>query len=184
MIASKVFGVAEYQLISRRASTIAKSFFKMPSTNGLNYQQASVHVQGSRDWQDVWKMLCAFADTKRLNEITLDLNAPWMHESFHATLRRSDANRGDNQQWYSQIPLVSDGRVFGRVEVYGPNETGYSHQQLLVDLMDVTALIEKTMLSGDEDLISESGDLGFEMVKVGPGGDELTDEFSLPSKPR
>ena len=184
MIASKVFGVAEYQLISRRASTIAKSFFKMPSTNGLNYQQASVHVQGSRDWQDVWKMLCAFADTKRLNEITLDLNAPWMHESFHATLRRSDANRGDNQQWYSQIPLVSDGRVFGRVEVYGPNETGYSHQQLLVDLMDVTALIEKTMLSGDEDLISESGDLGFEMVKVGPGGDELADEFSLPSKPR
>lgn len=184
MIASKIFGVAEYQLISRRASTIAKSFLKVPSANGLNYQQASVHVQGSRDWQDVWKMLCVFADTKCLNEITLDLNAPWLYESFHATLRRSDADRSDNQQWYSQIPLVSEGRVFGRVEVYGPNESGYSHQQLLVDLMDVTALIEQTILASDEDLVTESGDFGFQPVKVGADGQELTEEYSLPTKPR
>jgi UDP-GlcNAc:undecaprenyl-phosphate GlcNAc-1-phosphate transferase len=184
MIVSKVFGVGEYQLISRRASTIAKSFFKIPTANGLNYYQDSVHVQGSRDWQDVWGMLCTFADTKRLNEITLDLNAPWLHESFHATLRRSDAIRGDNQQWYAQMPLVSGGRVFGRVEVYGPIETGYSHQQLLIDLMDVMALIEKTMLAGDEDLISESSDFGFRPIKVSPSGDELSEEFLLPSKPR
>jgi UDP-GlcNAc:undecaprenyl-phosphate GlcNAc-1-phosphate transferase len=184
MIASKVFGVGEYQLISRRASAIAKSFFKIPTANGLNYHQDSVHVQGSRDWQDVWGMLCTFADSKRLNEITLDLNAPWLHESFHATLRRSDASRVDNQQWYSQIPLVSGGRVFGRVEVYGPIETGYSHQQLLIDLMDVTALIEKTMLAGDEDLIFESSDFGFRPIKVSPSGDELSEEFLLPSKPR
>ena len=129
-------------------------------------------------------MLCVFADTKGLNEITLDLNAPWLHESFHATLRRADANRTDNQQWYSQIPLVSEGRVFGRVEVYGPNESGYSHQQLLVDLMDVTALIEQTILASDEDLISDSGGFGFQPVKVGPGGDEIAEEFSLPAKPR
>lgn len=184
MIASKIFGVAEYQLISRRASSIAKSFLKMPSANGLNYQQSSVHVQGSRDWQDVWKMLCVFADSKCLNEITLDLNAPWLHESFHATLRRSDASRAENQQWYSQIPLVSEGRVFGRVEVYGPNESGYSHQQLLVDLMDVTALIEQTILTSDEELVSESSDFGFQPVKVGPEGDEISEAFVLPSKPR
>lgn len=184
MIVCKVFGVAEFQLISRRASTIAKSFLQTLSTNGLNYQQSSVHVQGSRDWQDVWKVMCTFADNKCLNEITLDLNAPWMHESFHATLRRSDAKRGDNQQWYSQIPLVSEGRVFGRVEVYGPNESGHSHQQLLIDLMDVTALIENTLLANDRELVSETGDLGFQSVKVGPAGAELTEEFSLPAKPR
>ena len=184
MIASKVFGVGEYQLISRRASTIAKSFLKTTSAGGLNYQQDSVHVQGSRDWQEVWGMLCAFADTKRLNEITLDLNAPWLHESFHATLRRTDASRGSSQQWYSQIPLVTDGRVFGRVEVYAPIETNYLHQELLVDLMEVTALIEKTMLAADEDLISEASDLEFQPIKVSPGGDELTEEFLLPSKPR
>ena len=46
MIVCKVFGVAESQLISRRASTIAKSFLQTLSTNGLNYQQSSVHVQG------------------------------------------------------------------------------------------------------------------------------------------
>ncbi len=184
MIASKIFGVAEYQLISRRASAIAKSFLKLPSASGLNYQQASVHVQGSRDWQDVWKMLCVFADTKCLNEITLDLNAPWLHESFHATLRRSDADRSDNQQWYSQIPLVSEGRVFGRVEVFGPNESGYSHQQLLIDLMDVTALIEQTILASDEDLVPASEDFGFQPVKVGSEGNAPTEEYSLPSKPR
>ena len=129
-------------------------------------------------------MLCVFADSKCLNEITLDLNAPWLHESFHATLRRSDANRAENQQWYSQIPLVSEGRVFGRVEVYGPNESGYSHQQLLVDLMDVTALIEQTILTSDEELVSESSDFGFQPVKVGPEGDEISEAFVLPSKPR
>ena len=103
---------------------------------------------------------------------------------FHATLRRTDASRGDSQQWYSQIPLVTDGRVFGRVEVYAPIETNYLHQELLVDLMEVTALIEKTMLAADEDLISEASDLGFQPIKVSPGGDELTEEFLLPSKPR
>jgi hypothetical protein len=114
----------------------------MASKNAPDVQQSSVHVQGSRDWQDAWKLLCDFADSHELIEITMDLNAPWLHESFHATRRRSDIARGDNHAWYSQIPIITGGRVFGRIEILVSGTDDESHHGLLRNLLVVTAEVE------------------------------------------
>lgn len=181
MIGCRIFGLAEYQLISRKATTVAKSFFQMASNSRPEVRQSSVHVQGSRDWQEHWKGLCEFADSCGLIEITLDLNAPWLHESFHATRRRSDIPKGDNHEWYSQIPLITDGRLFGRVEIVGSGKSDESHREIIKRIFAVTAEIESSLSdSGGEPIykIVNSNDkeadatADSDVTKAGIAGDQ------------
>ena len=153
MIGCKLFGVAEFQLVSRKASTLAGSFFSLASSNTPEVRQSSVHVQGSRDWQGAWKRLCEFADSHGLVELTMDLNAPWIHESFHATRRRSDVPRGDNHQWYSEIPLITSGRLFGRVEIVGSGQDDDSHREIIKRVLEITFEIEDSMADSNREVV-------------------------------
>ncbi len=145
MIGCKIFGVAEFQLVSRRASSLARSFFRLNSSDSLDVLQSSVHVQGNHDWQDIWLQLCEFADEHELNELTMDVNAPWLHESFHATRRRTNASRGENKEWFSLVPMVVQGRVFGRIEIHGAHDQKFSHHEVICNLLKVTADIERAL---------------------------------------
>jgi UDP-GlcNAc:undecaprenyl-phosphate GlcNAc-1-phosphate transferase len=156
MIGCKLFGVAEYQLISRKASTVAKSFFQMAVANRFDIHQTSVHVQGSRDWQEAWKQLCDFADQNGVVELTMDLNAPWMHESFHATQKRSDIPRGGNHEWHSQIPLIAAGRLFGRIEIIGNGAEETSHHDIIKNALRITAQIEAALADSNLDAVYEN----------------------------
>ena len=91
--------------------------------------------------------LCNFADRHGLVEITLDLNAPWIHESYHATRKRTDLPRGGNHEWYSQIPLIADGRLFGRVEMIGSGQDEFSHREIINNALRTTSLIEGSLAS-------------------------------------
>jgi len=147
MIAFRIFGVAEYQLIARRANSAAKSMFRLTSRDQMaDVLESMVHVQGNRDWQEVWKLLCDFAEEHRLHQITLDLNAPWLHESFHATRRRSDVKRGEASEWFSLIPLVVGTRSFGRVEIHGGFGEKFCHADVTRNLLKVTEDIERFLL--------------------------------------
>lgn len=148
MIGCKIFGVAEYQLVSRKASNFAKSFLQ--GANRPDVVQSSIHVQGNRDWNFLWEKLSKFADQQELLELTLDLNAPWLHESFHATRRRSDIARGGNHEWYSQVPLIAEGRLFGRVELIGSGEESNGHQEILHGLLKITGEVEELLLQAAE----------------------------------
>jgi UDP-GlcNAc:undecaprenyl-phosphate GlcNAc-1-phosphate transferase len=147
MMFFRIFGVAEYQLIAGRANSAAKSMFRLGSKKPLaEILESTVHVQGTRDWQDVWKLLCDFADEHCLNQMTLDLNAPWLHESFHATRRRSDVKRGEASEWFSLIPLIVGTQSFGRVEIHGGFEEKYRHAEVIRNLLKVTEDIERSLL--------------------------------------
>jgi len=99
MMANRIFGNAELKLVTRKASGLAQALLNKDSTeNATNIRQSIVHVQGSRNWDDVWQQLSDFADHSGLLELTLDLNAPWIHESFHATRRRRDVASGGNHR--------------------------------------------------------------------------------------
>ena len=108
--------------------------------------QSSVHVQGSRDWQFDWKQLCDFADEHQLNQLTLDVNAPWIHESFHATRRRADIDRGEKKEWYSLIPLVVQGRSCGRVEIHGSHQEDFNHHDVIRNLLKITSDLEHSLI--------------------------------------
>ena len=52
--------------------------------------------------------------------MTLDLNLPWLHESFHATLRQESERKLTREQtWEAEFPLQVDNRVIGRIDVIG-----------------------------------------------------------------
>lgn len=149
MMANRIFGNAEFQLVTRKANVFAKSLLKTADDAPKNVQQSFVHVQGNRDWQQLWQRLSDFADEHGLLELTLDLNAPWIHESFHATRRRKDIPRGSNHEWYAQIPLIAGKRLFGRIELVGSGQEALSHHQITRNLLNVTDQIEQELLADE-----------------------------------
>lgn len=157
MLVCRIFGVAEFQLVSRKASSLARSLFDTKPKEKHHMRETMVHVQGSRDWQSTWNRLARFSQEHGLLELTLDLNAPWMHESFHATSKRQDLPRGGNHEWYVQIPLIAAGRLFGRVEITGSGQEDLSHREIISRILAVTAAIEESLLEpGTSSLPAES----------------------------
>ena len=151
LIISRIFGTAEFQLVSNRAKVIGKSLVGGKSKNGrAGFHQSTVQLQGNRDWQEVWEQLCDFADVHELNQITFDLNLPWIGESFHATRRRADARKGEYQEWYSQLPLIVDGRIFGRIELLVSKDCRFPHQDIISNLLKLTTDIERALLETAE----------------------------------
>lgn len=189
MIVSNIFGVAEYQLISRKATLMAQSMLPRKNSDTSEVQQSAVHVQGSRDWQQAWQLLCDFAESHRLVEITMDLNAPWMHESFHATQRRSDVPRGGNHEWYSQIPLIIDGRVLGRIEMLVSAQGNDTHHALMIGLLAVAEEIESSVAEPGREPVYQVVDPGDTIgdsptVIEQPSGSDLTSGSTGPSASR
>jgi len=146
MMANRIFGNAEFQLVTRKARSYADSLLKTPEKQAANIHQSIVHVQGNRDWNETWQCLSDFSDDNGLLELTLDLNAPWTHESFHAIRRRKDISRGDNHEWYAQIPLIAGGRLFGRVELVGAGQESLSHHEIIQNLSRVMQGIESALV--------------------------------------
>lgn len=141
MFVGRIFGLAEFRLVSNKALSIGRSFVQIRRSGG-SHQNTSVHMQGSRDWQEIWKQVCQFSEEHDLVQITMDLNVPWMHESFHATQRRAGSRKDGTQEWYAQVPLVVDQRVFGRIEVIGDRSGKLTHHHVVVDLLKITSDIE------------------------------------------
>ena len=148
MMANRIFGNAELKLVTRKATGLANALMnRNPEGDSTNVRQSIVHVQGNRNWDEVWQQLSDFADDSGLLELTLDLNAPWIHESFHATRRRRDILSGGNHEWYAQIPLIAGQRLFGRVEIVGSGEEKLSHHQIVEKLSITTKVIEAGLLA-------------------------------------
>ena len=140
LVVGRIFGVAEFELVSRRALGVVGSFLK--PVGNRKVRQSIVQLQGDRDWQSVWGHLCEFADVNGLREITLDVNAPWIHESFHAT-RRLKKDKGElPEEWQSEIPLITDSRVFGRISFTAPVVSEFSHQLIFSNVVEVGTQIE------------------------------------------
>lgn len=150
MLFGRIFGVAEFQLVTRKARSLAQSLMDLRNPDRSHLTQSTVHVQGSRDWNEMWRKLSQFADENRVLEVTLDLNAPWMHESFHATQSRKDMPRGTNHEWNVEVPLIAGGRLFGRVEMTGSGQEQLSHRELIERLLVVTSELESDLLKVDE----------------------------------
>ena len=145
MLSCRIFGLAEYQLVSKKASSVAKSLLKM---NGDGVQQSSVHVQGSRDWQQTWDVLCQFAEEVKLIGITLDVNAPWLHESFHATRKHGEKVGNDGHGWTADVPLITKGRRFGKIEIVGDGKL--DHHRILNGILEIGRSIEASMSENAE----------------------------------
>lgn len=146
MITCRIFGWAEYQLVSTRARSFTSSFLRLGGTEASHIIHSSVHVQGNRNWKEVWRLLFEFAEEHQLDQLTLDVNAPWLHESFHATRRLSAVKkRNEGSEWFVVFPLIVQQRVCGRVEIKGTVSEIYSHHDVVRNLQKVIHDIEYSL---------------------------------------
>jgi UDP-GlcNAc:undecaprenyl-phosphate GlcNAc-1-phosphate transferase len=122
LIASKIFGHAEFLLLSSRVKAMGISLVS-PSKrrNGELLAQNSVRLQSSTQWDQLWTALTELADRLKLYRVQLNISLPALHEEYHASWERSDAGRL-GPLWRTEIPLVARDHTFGRLEISGERD--------------------------------------------------------------
>ena len=145
MVFGRLFGLAEVELVSNKAISIGKSIVGRSRTGTESVQRSSVQLQGNRNWKEVWEELCSFADSHDIDQITFDINLPWLHESFHAKRRQTGSEAASHKEYYAEIPLIVDGRIFGRVEILTNAEAKIPHYDVLANLLKLTCEFEPTL---------------------------------------
>ncbi|MCH2180121.1 MAG: undecaprenyl/decaprenyl-phosphate alpha-N-acetylglucosaminyl 1-phosphate transferase [Mariniblastus sp.] len=146
MFVTRIFGMAELQLVSKRMADAGLTFLASRSKNGKQVQQSMLQLQGNRDWRRVWACLCEFSDMHEIDQLTFDLNLPWIHESFHATRKKQSARRGENQQWQAEVPVIGAGKIFGRIEVVAGKDSRFTCQDIIVNLLKLMEELEDQLV--------------------------------------
>jgi UDP-GlcNAc:undecaprenyl-phosphate GlcNAc-1-phosphate transferase len=86
--------------------------------------ETAVRLQGTRPWDQLWDALTQLARDLNLHAVQLDVNAPALHEGFHATWRGQEAD-GDVRTWRLDLPLAAAGHSLGHVRVSGEREDNH-----------------------------------------------------------
>ena len=114
LIAGKLFGNAELRLIHKRLAAALRGIW--PGRAGRQPWELAIRLQGNADWDLVWEDLTGIAGGLNFQTICLDVNAPAMHENYHA---RWDQPGGPAPAflWRLEIPLFINGVPIGRLSV-------------------------------------------------------------------
>ena len=146
MAGARLFGFAEIKLVSRKAYGLGRSLVLTGQNRNepREIKENTYHVQGDRDWEIWWKILRDYATEHKFIEMTMDLNAPWIHEAFHAKMKGTETVRESNYIWSSSIPLVLRDRIFGKVD-FSCSKDSESHHRIIADMLTFTRAIEESL---------------------------------------
>ena len=125
-------------------------------------------MQGERDWEVCWKALRDYAVKNNFIDMTMDLNAPWLHEAFHAKMQGTEKVRESNYIWSSSVPLVFRNRIFGKVD-FSCSKDSRSHHEIIAEILTITGSIEESLEEESKD--EESSNSGKLEAAVTDGGD-------------
>ncbi|MEZ6096784.1 MAG: MraY family glycosyltransferase [Pirellulaceae bacterium] len=63
MVSGGLFGVAEAKLLQRRFSGFLRTFTSLKrNTTTIGVHESAIHLQGNRNWADIWNQLSSFAN--------------------------------------------------------------------------------------------------------------------------
>jgi UDP-GlcNAc:undecaprenyl-phosphate GlcNAc-1-phosphate transferase len=136
LVVTRLFGHAEALLIKVRLVGLGSSLLR--PRDGRPVHQQEVRLQGTVDWTRLWARLTAEAARRNLRELRLDVNAPAMHEGYHARWDRFDPESEHITEWRAEIPLSLHGHDVGRVAIAGPDDG----EPAWVKLAAFSALVE------------------------------------------
>jgi len=117
LVATRLFGFAEFVLVKDHLTASAESLLK--GRRARKRERLEVHLQGSADWGRLWRELTACAEAEELTAICLDINAPAIQEVYLARWHRGNQEPDDFDAWRAQLPLVVNGHAIGRLEIVG-----------------------------------------------------------------
>jgi UDP-GlcNAc:undecaprenyl-phosphate GlcNAc-1-phosphate transferase len=120
LVATRLFGHAEFLLIKERL--LAVLFAIRHGNDQGRVHQSAVVLQGTTDWKDVWRHVTDRADEMQLRAVTLDVNAPALHEGYHARWGRVPGDAETRTFWRAEIPLAVRGQIVGRLEFAGQHD--------------------------------------------------------------
>jgi UDP-GlcNAc:undecaprenyl-phosphate GlcNAc-1-phosphate transferase len=129
LVAFRLFGRAELLLVKERLLAVVSSIRHRHEPGRIH--QSQVHLQGTGDWNTLWRDLTLAAEELRLRSMTLDVNAPAIHEGFHARWQR--VHREDDEMpgvWRVQVPLSAHGHVVGQLDLVGQQDEDSAWQKL------------------------------------------------------
>jgi UDP-GlcNAc:undecaprenyl-phosphate GlcNAc-1-phosphate transferase len=156
LVLSRLFGFAELQLLQKRFSTLFYSFLVTPASRQAH--QVQVHLQGSANWQELWGRLTAVAERLQLRSVRLDVNAPAIHEGYHARWE-SRFDPIEDGLWRAEIPLSARGHLAGRLEISGLRD----ERAVWLKVAQMAALCEEI-----ENTVSNLTAEGEETTLIGP----------------
>jgi UDP-GlcNAc:undecaprenyl-phosphate GlcNAc-1-phosphate transferase len=118
LLAGGLFGNAEWRLIRERAATMLKK------AGGQQQVELEVRLQGSANWQAVWREVTRAAEELNLYTVCLDVNAPAWHEGYHRRWDRLGRSTAELKLWRIEMPLYGHGQIIGRLTVVGIRDEG------------------------------------------------------------
>lgn len=129
LVVTRLFGHAEMMLVVNRLATTASSFMRFRS--GGAPRASEVRLQGSGEWHEMWKALQEWAQPLDVLRMRLDVNAPAMHEGYHACWDHPDFEPDNPDLWHVAIPLSANGQHVARLEITGRNGASPTAPHLL-----------------------------------------------------
>jgi UDP-GlcNAc:undecaprenyl-phosphate GlcNAc-1-phosphate transferase len=133
LVATRLFGYAELRLVLTRVSAAVRAL----RADGPG-RELAVRLQGSADWDEVWRDLTGCARRMNLQTVCLDVNAPALHENYHARWDRSGSRFPETHLWRFEIPLFGRGQPIGRLLVVGVRDDG----PVIDDLLTLAKIVE------------------------------------------
>jgi UDP-GlcNAc:undecaprenyl-phosphate GlcNAc-1-phosphate transferase len=122
LVAGRMFGHAEFALVAKRTAALVSSLVRFPA--GVNAREYEIRLQGSVEWGSLWAAVNAYGEELNLCTVRLDINAPALHENYHARWDRATPPLDTEAEglWRTEIPLTVRGQVVGRIQVTGQND--------------------------------------------------------------
>ncbi|WP_404306338.1 MraY family glycosyltransferase [Neorhodopirellula lusitana] len=87
LVGTRTFGYSEMRLLGGRTRHVVKSFLVRPAACEDEKHERSLKMQGDGPWHEVWEPLIDFAQQHDLVSVKIDINMPWLHQSYHAAWR-------------------------------------------------------------------------------------------------
>jgi UDP-GlcNAc:undecaprenyl-phosphate GlcNAc-1-phosphate transferase len=127
-VVSRLFGYAELRLLVASLRSIMRSFLRLNGRSRAAEVQSSVHVQGTREWELIWADLTGAAADLPIHAMELSVNAPMIHEGFHAFWNRHSTDV--ENIWRFDLPLIAAGHSIGHIRVAGERSLSVSTESL------------------------------------------------------
>jgi UDP-GlcNAc:undecaprenyl-phosphate GlcNAc-1-phosphate transferase len=109
-----LFGVAETRLLAKRAVSVFSATVSRPRAIEME-----VRLQGTAEWDDVWREITGRAADLNLTAVYLDVNAPLWQEGYHRRWEIRGHQADHLTGWRVDLPLMGHGQVIGRLTVFG-----------------------------------------------------------------
>jgi UDP-GlcNAc:undecaprenyl-phosphate GlcNAc-1-phosphate transferase len=118
LVGIRIFGYGEFLLARNRLLSMAASFMRLRGPR-KEPRASEVRLQGSVPWQDIWQQLVVCAGELNLKNVCLDVNAPLIHEGYHARWDSQHEESENPRLWFAEMPLMVQEQAIGRLEVAG-----------------------------------------------------------------